>query len=72
MRATPGLTLTEGRYHQARRMFAAIGNHVEALHRSRVAAWSWTICLSVNGGCSIPGRSRGCSPKTTESDHDSE
>lgn len=30
------LTLTEGRYHQARRMFAAVGNHVEKLHRSRV------------------------------------
>lgn len=30
------LTLTEGRYHQVRRMFAAVGNHVEALHRSRV------------------------------------
>jgi len=30
------LTLTEGRYHQARRMFAAVGNHVETLHRSRV------------------------------------
>ena len=30
------LTLTEGRYHQARRMFAAIGNHVAALHRSQV------------------------------------
>jgi 16S rRNA pseudouridine516 synthase len=30
------LTLTEGRYHQARRMFAAVGNHVDALHRSRV------------------------------------
>jgi 16S rRNA pseudouridine516 synthase len=30
------LVLTEGRYHQARRMFAAVGNHVEALHRSRV------------------------------------
>jgi 16S rRNA pseudouridine516 synthase len=30
------LTLTEGRYHQARRMFAAIGNHVETLHRFRV------------------------------------
>jgi 16S rRNA pseudouridine516 synthase len=28
------LTLTEGRYHQVRRMFAALGNHVEALHRS--------------------------------------
>lgn len=30
------LTLHEGRYHQVRRMFAAVGNHVEALHRSRV------------------------------------
>jgi len=30
------LTLTEGRYHQVRRMFAALGNHVEALHRSRI------------------------------------
>lgn len=30
------LTLTEGRYHQVRRMFAAVGNHVQALHRSRV------------------------------------
>ncbi|MFC0679718.1 pseudouridine synthase [Lysobacter korlensis] len=30
------LTLTEGRYHQVRRMFAAVGNHVEALHRPRI------------------------------------
>jgi 16S rRNA pseudouridine516 synthase len=30
------LTVIEGRYHQVRRMFAAVGNHVEALHRSRV------------------------------------
>jgi 16S rRNA pseudouridine516 synthase len=28
------LVLTEGRYHQARRMFAAVGNHVTALHRA--------------------------------------
>ena len=27
------LTLTEGRYHQVRRMFAAVGNHVESLER---------------------------------------
>ena len=27
------LTVTEGRYHQVRRMFAATGNHVEDLHR---------------------------------------
>ncbi len=30
------LTITEGRYHQVRRMFAALGNHVVALHRDRV------------------------------------
>jgi len=30
------VTLTEGRYHQVRRMFAAVGHHVEALHRSRI------------------------------------
>jgi 16S rRNA pseudouridine516 synthase len=37
------LTVTEGRYHMVRRMFAAVGNHVEALHRERV------------GGLSLPG-----------------
>jgi 16S rRNA pseudouridine516 synthase len=36
------LTVTEGRYHMVRRMFAAAGNHVEALHRERL------------GGLSIP------------------
>ncbi len=30
------VTLTEGRYHQVRRMFAALGNHVTALHRFRL------------------------------------
>jgi 16S rRNA pseudouridine516 synthase len=30
------LTITEGRYHQVRRMFAATGNHVTALHRDRI------------------------------------
>jgi 16S rRNA pseudouridine516 synthase len=30
------LLIREGRYHQVRRMFAATGNHVEALHRSAV------------------------------------
>ncbi len=28
--------MTEGRYHQVRRMFAAVGNHVETLHRERM------------------------------------
>jgi len=30
------LILHEGRYHQVRRMFAAVGNHVETLHRDRI------------------------------------
>jgi 16S rRNA pseudouridine516 synthase len=30
------LTITEGRYHQVRRMFAAAGNHVTALHRETI------------------------------------
>ena len=37
------LTITEGRYHQVRRMFAAVGNHVTALHRDRI------------GGLVLPG-----------------
>ncbi|MHA7601485.1 16S rRNA pseudouridine(516) synthase [Alicycliphilus sp. T452] len=30
------LTLTEGKYHQVKRMIAAVGNRVEALHRARM------------------------------------
>ena len=37
------LTITEGRYHQVRRMFAAVGNHVTGLHRDRI------------GGLALPG-----------------
>ena len=33
---TAYLTITEGRYHQVRRMFAAVGNHVTGLHRDRI------------------------------------
>ncbi|MEI8327277.1 MAG: 16S rRNA pseudouridine(516) synthase [Betaproteobacteria bacterium] len=32
------LTLTEGKYHQVKRMLAAVGNRVEALHRSQMGA----------------------------------
>ncbi|MCB2041927.1 MAG: pseudouridine synthase, partial [Rhodoferax sp.] len=35
------LTLTEGKYHQVKRMLAAVGNRVEALHRSRIGQ----LCL---------------------------
>lgn len=32
------LTLAEGKYHQVKRMLAAVGNRVETLHRSRIGA----------------------------------
>jgi 16S rRNA pseudouridine516 synthase len=32
------LTLTEGKYHQVKRMLAAVGNRAEGLHRSRIGA----------------------------------
>jgi 16S rRNA pseudouridine516 synthase len=32
------LTLTEGKYHQVKRMVAAAGNRVESLHRSQIGA----------------------------------
>ncbi|MFA7553994.1 MAG: 16S rRNA pseudouridine(516) synthase RsuA [Spongiibacteraceae bacterium] len=35
------LTISEGKYHQVKRMFAAVGNKVEALHRERIG----DICL---------------------------
>ena len=37
------LIITEGRYHQVRRMFAAVGTHVVGLHRDRI------------GGLFLPG-----------------
>jgi len=32
------LSIQEGRYHQVKRMFAAVGNHVETLHRVSIGA----------------------------------
>lgn len=32
------LTITEGKYHQVKRMFAAVGNRVEKLHREKVGS----------------------------------
>jgi len=40
------LSIQEGRYHQVKRMFAAVGNHVEALHRVSIG----TITLDVQLG----------------------
>ncbi len=34
------VVLMEGRYHQLKRMFAAIGNHVESLERTRIGSFA--------------------------------
>ena len=49
------MTLLEGKYHQVKRMVAAVGNRVEALHRSdfagvrvddlTVGAWRWLCAV---------------------------
>jgi 16S rRNA pseudouridine516 synthase len=43
------LTITEGRYHQVRRMFAAVGNHVTALHRDRIGGLALPAGLEPGG-----------------------
>ena len=52
------LTLTEGKYHQVKRMLAAVGNRVEGLHRSKIGnfelpndllpgQWRWLSTLDL-------------------------
>jgi len=52
------LTLTQGKYHQVKRMLAAVGNRVEALHRAQIGAlclpadlapgqWRWLVAEEV-------------------------
>jgi 16S rRNA pseudouridine516 synthase len=33
------MTIVEGRYHQVKRMMAAVGNHVAKLHRTEIGAY---------------------------------
>ena len=33
------MTIVEGRYHQVKRMVAAVGNHVAKLHRTEIGAY---------------------------------
>lgn len=52
------LTLTEGKYHQVKRMLAAVSNRVEGLHRSQIGAlhlpddllpgqWRWLVAADL-------------------------
>ncbi len=52
---TARLTIQEGKYHQVRRMFASLGNHVLALHRERIGPVALDADL-------LPGESRYLTP----------
>ena len=39
------MTIVEGRYHQVKRMLAAVGNHVALLHRSSIGAYTMPVDL---------------------------
>ena len=43
------LTLTEGKYHQVKRMVAAVGNRVEGLHRARIGSLALPADLKPGG-----------------------
>jgi 16S rRNA pseudouridine516 synthase len=49
------LTLTEGKYHQVKRMVAAVGNRVETLHRSQFGHLSIPAGLAAGQWCWVPG-----------------
>ena len=53
------LTLTEGKYHQVKRMLAAVGNRVESLHRARIGQMALPPDLAV-------GQWRWLQPKEVE------
>ncbi|UTW01117.1 pseudouridine synthase [Marinomonas rhizomae] len=40
------LTITEGKFHQVKRMFAAVGNRVVGLHREQIGE----VCLDLDAG----------------------
>ena len=48
------LTLLEGKYHQVKRMIAAVGNRVEALHRSAFGEWQLPPDLAPGQWCWLP------------------
>ncbi len=52
------LTLTEGRYHQVKRMLAAVGNRVEALHRSSFGPLSVPANLPAGAWCWLDAAQR--------------
>ncbi|MEK9817736.1 MAG: hypothetical protein VW447_11675, partial [Limnobacter sp.] len=47
------LGITTGKYHQVKRMVAAVGNHVEALHRRVVGPYELPTDLAVGSDIEV-------------------
>ena len=68
------LVLTEGKYHQVKRMVAAAGNRVEALHRSAFGPltlgglapghWAWLDPAALSAPSTAPATTSGGQPLT--------
>ena len=57
------LTLTEGKYHQVKRMLAAVGNRVDSLHRSTFGPWSLPASLAPGYWCWLDAESAIAGPR---------
>ena len=60
------MTLTEGKYHQVKRMIAAAGNRVETLHRSAFGALVLPADWQAASGDGSTARSARRSSRTSE------
>lgn len=47
------LTISQGKYHQVKRMIAAVGNRVDALHRSQIGSYLLPPELSASEWCYV-------------------
>jgi 16S rRNA pseudouridine516 synthase len=52
------MTIVEGRYHQVKRMLAAVGNHVATLHRSAIGAYAMAADLKEGEWCWLDSSDR--------------
>jgi 16S rRNA pseudouridine516 synthase len=52
------MTIVEGRYHQVKRMLAAVGNHVAQLHRSSIGNYTMSADLKEGEWCWLSASDR--------------
>jgi len=56
----------EGRYHQVKRMMAAVGNHVAKLHRAEIGAYVMPADLAEGQWCWLDAEDLKCLSQSVE------